>query len=222
MCEAASQSSVDFQLPTRLIVTINRQEPIEITRQVLQIAAEYQSMGVVGVDLAGNETEYPTIPYLPLFKEARAAGLHTTIHAGEWGGADNIREAIEIFQADRISHGVRIMEDPSVIALARERGTVFEVCITSNYQTGIIPALADHPLNRMLMAGLNVTINTDDPSISNITLGNEYQVAVKELGLPKSILGERIMAAIKAAFLPADEKIKLAKHIQSDLRRFTT
>ena len=75
-------------------------------------------------------------PFASIFAEAKQAGLHLTIHAGEWAGAKNVREAIDELGAERIGHGVRIMEDENVIALARERGTAFEVCVTSNYQSG--------------------------------------------------------------------------------------
>ena len=77
--------------------------------------------------------------------------------------------------AERIGHGVRVMEDESVVALAKEHGTVFEVCVTSNYQSGVVRSLTAHPLPRMMAAGLNVTLNTDDPSVSRITLSHEYQ-----------------------------------------------
>ena len=85
----------------------------------------------------------------PVFSARRkAAGLHITVHAGEWGGPAIVREAIEGLEAERIGHGVRVMEDPQVVDLARERGTVFEVCITSNYQSGVVPHWKTHPLQR--------------------------------------------------------------------------
>ena len=94
-----------------------------------------------------------------IFQEAQQSGLKLTIHAGEWGGAANVREALELFNADRIGHGVRVVEDPLTMALACERGTAFEVCVTSNYQTGVTPASTEHPLIKMLQAGINVTID---------------------------------------------------------------
>ena len=219
VCTAAQQASADFSLPTSLIVSVNRHEPVETARQVLQLAADYKNRGVVGVDLAGNEVEFPAAPFLPMFRDARAEGLFTTVHAGEWGNAENVREAIEDFEVTRVSHGIRVMEDPTIVSLARERQTVFEVCVTSNYQTGVVSALTNHPLNRMLMAGLNITINTDDPCISDITLSHEYQLAVEELGLPLPVLADRVLAAVDAAFLALEEKVKLKAHIKSELNR---
>jgi adenosine deaminase len=114
---------------------------------------------------------------------------------------------------------VRSMEDSAVIGLARERGIPLEVCITSNYQSGVVPALSDHPVIRMLNAGLNVTLNTDDPSIEAITLGNEYRLICKDLGLPIEMLVDRILAAINAAFLPEAERQVLHTKLKKELGR---
>ncbi len=100
----------------------------------------------------------------------------------------NVKEAIEEFGAERIGHGVRVLEDEDIVALAHERGTAFEVCVTSNYQSGVVRSLDTHPLMTMLDAGVNVTINTDDPSISRITLSHEYYTACEELQMPKDVL----------------------------------
>ena len=126
--------------------------------------------------------------------------MQTTIHAGEWGGAPNVRQAIEEFGTRRIGHGVRVMEDPSVVDIARDHGTVFEVCVTSNYQSGVVPVLKEHPLPKMISSGLATTLNTDDPSISQITLGYEYQQACEELGVPLSKLIRQNMASAQSRF----------------------
>jgi adenosine deaminase len=157
-----------------LIASVNRHESVELAEQVAWLAAEKLGKGMYGLDLAGNEAEFPAGPFVGVFKEARQAGLHLTIHAGEWGGPENVRFAIEDFDAERIGHGVRVLEDQAVTDLARERGTIFEVCVTSNYQSGVVPALDAHPLKRMFEEGLNATINTDDPSVSRIMLSNTW------------------------------------------------
>lgn len=173
---------------------------------------------IVGLGLAGNEAQYSAKPFLPILKEARQAGLLLTMHAGEWGGAANVREAIELFNARRIGHGVRVLEDDFTTALARETGTVFEVCMTSNYQTGVVREVNTHPAPKMINAGLNVTFNTDDPSISQITLGNEYRLAVQDLKIPFATLQERILAAASAGFLPENEKIKLVQNLKKEMK----
>lgn len=145
--------------------------------------------------------------------------MHVTVHAGEWGTAGNIFDALTYLDAERIGHGVRVLDEAQVLDLAVERGAAFEVCTTSNYQSGVVAALSEHPLARMLNAGVNVTLCTDDPSISAITLSDEYHIAEKELGLPVSVIKERVLAAARAAFLPAAERDALVAQLEADFER---
>jgi adenosine deaminase len=156
---------------------------------------------------------------MELFSIARKQGLRITIHAGEWGGAENVRQAIVDLGAERIGHGIRVLEDPKTVGLARERGTIFEVCVTSNHHSGAVETLRDHPITRMLDADLNVTINTDDPSISRIDLSNEYRTVTELLGVSREVLRDRILAAAKAAFLPEDMSFRLAGRISEEMNR---
>ncbi len=215
---STDEAAKKFGVTVRLIASVNRHESHELAEQVAWLAAEQKDRGLIAMDLAGNEAEFKSEPFYGVFKEARQAGLHLTIHAGEWGPAANVKEAIEVMGAERIGHGVRVLEDDQVVALAKERGTVFEVCVTSNYQTGVVPELEAHPLGAMLKAGLNVTINTDDPSISRITLSQEYHTVCESLGLSMDTLKERIVAAARAAFLSDDERDKLVKQLRKELK----
>jgi adenosine deaminase len=189
---------------------------VELAEQVAWLAAARIENGILGLDLAGNEAEFPASPFLGIFKEARQAGLRLTMHAGEWSGAANVQEAIEIFQTERIGHGVRIMEDPNVIAMARERGIVFEVCVTSNLQTGAVRSFQEHPVMKMLHAGLNVVLCGDDPSISQITLTDEYRRACENLRMDRDTLKQRILAAAKASFLPQPERDILVEQLRNE------
>jgi adenosine deaminase len=215
---SAHEAARKYKIKVGLIASINRHESTELGEQVAWLAAEHIKDGVVGLDMAGNEADFPAQPFAGIIKEARQSGLHITIHAGEWAGAKNVREAIEEFSAERIGHGVRVMEDGYTAALAKERGTVFEVCVTSNYQSGVFPANEKHPLPRMLDAGLNVTINTDDPSVSRITLSHEYRVVCSELGVSVDVLKQRILASAQAAFLPEKDKNDLIKNVKKELK----
>lgn len=214
---AARQASADFGVAVRLIPSVNRHERPELAEQVAWLAAERLNQGVVGLDLAGNEAEFESKPFYAVFKEARQAGLHIAIHAGEWGPAENVQEALLQLGADRIAHGVRVLDDEAVTQLARTRGTPFEVCVTSNYQSGVVRQPGAHPLRPMLDAGLNVTINTDDPSISRITLSHEYYVACNDLGLSLDALKARIVAAAEAAFLPETERLEMVGGLRQEL-----
>jgi adenosine deaminase len=215
---AASQTAaVEFGLVVRLILSVDRHESPELAEQVAWLAAERKESGVVGIDLAGNEADCTCEPFYGIFREARQAGLHISIHAGEWGPAGNVREAIERLGAERIAHGVRVLDDPSVTALARERFIPFEVCVTSNYQSGVVSQPGSHPVPQMLEAGLIVTINTGDPSISRITLSHEYHVVCDELGVGADALGSRILAAGEAAFLPKAERKNIVDSLKKDM-----
>lgn len=215
---SAKEAAAKFNITVKLIASVNRHESADIAEQVAWLAADHMNDGIVALDLAGNEAEFPSRPFYGIFKEAKQAGLHATIHAGEWGPAEHIREAIEELGAERIGHGVRVLEDENVTALARERQTAFEVCITSNYQSGVVETLEEHPLMKMFEQGINITINTDDPSISRITLSHEYYNACDALQMPQFTLKERIVAAAQAGFLPESEKAKLISQLRNNLQ----
>jgi adenosine deaminase len=215
---SAQEASKKHGVIVRLIASMNRHESTELAEQVAWLAVEHLEDGMVAIDLAGNEAEFATEPFYGVIKEARQSGLHVTIHAGEWGPATNVKEAIEELGAERVGHGVRVLENEHIVALARERRTAFEVCVTSNYQSGVVGSLETHPLMKMLDAGLNVTINTDDPSISRITLSHEYYTACEDLRMPQDILRQRIVAAARACFLPENEKEKLVEKLNKDLK----
>jgi adenosine deaminase len=214
---AAGQAAERNHMMVRLIASVNRHEPVEQAETVARLAAERQGQGVVGLDLAGNEVDFSAAPFVGVFREAHQSGLRITAHAGEWSGAFNVRHAIEDLGAERIGHGVRIIEDAAVVDLARERGTVLEVCLTSNYQSGVVPALSDHPLARLIDAGLVVTLNTDDPGISGITLSDEYRLALENLGLPPEKLTACVLNAARAAFLPPEVSAQLAAKLTGRL-----
>jgi adenosine deaminase len=217
--DSVHQAAEHFQVMVRLIISINRHESLELAREGLDIAMKRQKDGIVGVDLAGNEADFSAEPFKDLFDEARQEGLKITIHAGEWSGAENVRQAVEDLGADRIGHGIRVLEDPAVVALARERGTLFEVCVTSNHHSGVVDTITDHPIKDMIEAGLNVTINTDDPSISKINLSSEYQTVHNDLGISMDMIGTRVKAAAQGAFLPTELRMKLANAIEKEFMR---
>ena len=214
---SSREAAKKYRMKVGLIASVNRHESPELAEQVAWLAAEHVGKGMVGMDLAGNEAEFPSAPFYGIFKEARQSGLHVTIHAGEWGPAKNVREAIEELGAERIGHGVRILEDDYTVRLARDRKTTLEVCVTSNVQSGVVTGVEKHPLMNLMQNNLNATINTDDPSVSRITLSHEYRIAT-ELGLTVDMLKQRILAAAEASFLPDKEKAELVKGIKKELK----
>lgn len=214
--EGTQQAEKDFGVIARLIVSINRHESIPLAAQVSYLAAERLEAGVVGLDLAGNEADFSAGPFANIFHNAREEGLRITAHAGEWGKGENVAQAINEMGAERIGHGIRVLESPVAVDLAREWNAVFEVCVTSNHQSGLVPCVKDHPLPEMLAQGLNVTINTDDPGISQIDLSNEYRLAVEELGFTLNQLREMVLTAAQSAFLPTRERKNLVRTLAKE------
>ncbi len=207
--ESVRRAEADFDIQVGLIVTLVRHDPLPQARQVAEIAFERSGNGIVGLDLAGDEVKFPSRPFTPLFKEAKEVGLGITVHAGEWASAFGVREAILDLFANRIGHGVRTLENSEILQLVRERQTAFEVCLTSNLQTGVVHEMDHHPLVDMLDVGLLATINTDDPSISNCTLTNEYDIALHQLKIGYPALRQTIMNAANSAFLLPDDRQEL-------------
>ena len=214
---SAQEAAKKFKIKVGLIASVNRHESPELAEQVAWLAAEHIKDGLTGLDLAGNEAEFKSEPFYGIFKEAKQAGLHITIHAGEWGPAENVSDALQNLSAERIGHGVRVLESEKATQLARELGAVFEVCVTSNYQSGVVGSLVEHPLPRMLEAGLKATVNTDDPSVSRITLSHEYQHVCEELLVPMDVLKNSVIDAARAAFLPDDEKQELVTSLKQEM-----
>lgn len=219
VCETAQSAAAKYGIKVGLIVSMNRHEPIELGLQAFEAALAYRDKGVVGLDLAGRELGFPARPFSPLFLEARQEGLGITIHAGEWMGPENVRDAMEHMSADRIGHGVRVVEDSRVVRLAKERGVVFEVCPTSNLQSGVVEDVQHHPLIDLHYLGLEVTINTDDPAISNIVLSDEYRLAMTDIGLTLEDVRRSVIRAADKSFLPPAEKTTLVAQIEAEMTR---
>ncbi len=194
--EGLRRGQRDFKLKAGLILCGMRTAPPSTTLATAKVAIAHP--GVVGLDIAGDERA-PLAPHAEAFMLARKKGLPFTIHAGEAGPASNVREAIELGAA-RIGHGIRAVEDPRVLELAAKRRVTFEVCLTSNLQTRGVASLDRHPVQRLREAGVPVTLNTDDPAVSRITLSHEYEVAKTHFGWGSKDFAEIERNARRAAF----------------------
>jgi len=144
--------------------------------------------GLAGVDLHGFEQMHTEPATAGVWARLRAAGKVTKCHAGEFDGAARVREAIEGLGVTRVQHGVRAIEDPAVVALARDRGVTFDVCPVSNVRLKVVPSLREHPLRRLMQAGVRCTVSTDDPLCFNNTLTGEYSALASEAGFTRGEL----------------------------------
>lgn len=220
--EAVNKAQRELNIQVRLIVQMGRHEP-HFAQRLVELALARREKGVVAVDLAGDEEHFSAGKFIDLMRWAKAEGMRITAHAGECKNcpAANVYEAIEVIHADRIGHGIHAMEDLNVVDLLARKKIPLEMCPTSNLQTGAITSLTQHPMLSFHRLGIPVTINSDDPSISNIVLTDEYIVACQGIGITFTMLKEMIMNAAHAAFLLPAERKKLIDWFEQALQAFT-
>jgi adenosine deaminase len=158
--------------------------------------------------MGGDEAGFPPADFAPAFGIAREAGLGLTVHAGEWAGPESVRGGLAL-GVTRIGHGVRASEDPELVRELADRGTVLEVCPTSNVVLGLYPSYEAHPLPALRDAGVAVTLGSDDPPYWNASIGGEYAVAAGHMGFDEEALREVTRTALRAAFVEEDVRQKL-------------
>jgi adenosine deaminase len=195
----------DFGIEGRILVSAVRNFGVEQALRVARYAAARPHPYVVGFSMAGDEENFPAGDYAEVFAIAAGAGLGCTVHAGEWAGADSVRAAIEL-PVTRIGHGVRAIEDPALVDELAERGLVLECCPTSNVVLGAFDSYEEHPLPRLRVAGVKVTLGSDDPPYFGASIGGEYEVCSERWGFDDQDLCEITRTALEAAF--CDEMLK--------------
>lgn len=199
-----------YGIETRVILDHSRRRPVDRAWRTLDLARRYAAAGVVAIGLAGDES-FPLTPFTEVLDAARDAGLHLVHHAGESHGPESIREALTTGHAERLGHGIRILDDPELVTELRDRAIPLEVCPTSNVALGFATSLDAHPLPRLRDAGLLVTLNADIPAIAGTSLAEEYARTRKAFGYDDAVLAELSRAAIDASFTPAATKARLRR-----------
>ena len=207
-CEDARKSD---GIETAFIVDLTRNFGVESAMQTAKLAVDMQDLGVIGVGLGGDEAHYPAEIFEDCFNFARANGLHCVAHAGESAGAASVRDAVETLRAERIGHGIRALEDPSVVRLLVEKNIPLEICPTSNFLTGVAFGEAPHPLVDLDSAGCIVTIDADDPALFKTTLTDELTYAAEIAGDDAPLRFTR--NAIEAAFASPQTKTRLRERL---------
>lgn len=197
--DGATAGAREFGVPVKLIGILSRTFGAESCSAELDALLACRD-GLVAIDLAGDEGNFPPQMFVEHFRRVRDAGLGVTIHAGEAGGAEGIWSAIRDLGATRIGHGVRAIDDPALMDYLGEHRIGIECNLTSNVQTSTVASYETHPLREFLNRGLFATINTDDPGISGIDLGHEYEVAAPAAGLDADLIAQARRNAAKIAF----------------------
>jgi adenosine deaminase len=166
---------------------------------------------IVALDLAGDEGNFPGALFEEHFNIGRDAGWEITVHAGEAAGPESVWQALDILKATRVGHATRINEDEKLIEAMLERGIGIEANLTSNVQTSTVPDLISHPAANWIKRGLKVSLNTDDPGISNIDLLYEFNVAAPKAGFSPALARQAQINAVELAFISSEEREALYK-----------
>ena len=202
----------DHGIEGRILISAVRNFGLEKALAVAGHAAERPHPYVVGFSMAGDEAGFPAGLFAEPYAIAAAAGLGCTMHAGEWGGPESVRAALEL-PVTRLDHGVRAIEDPLLVREIAERGIVLNTCPTSNVVLGVYPSFEAHPLPLLRAEGVKVTLGSDDPPYFGASIGGEYAVCAERMGLSDVDLREITHTAIDAAFCEEPLKAQLRGRI---------
>jgi adenosine deaminase len=198
----------------RAIVTPIRHFGPERSKPIAEVAAETAGRFVRGFGLAGDEKVGKPVDFAWAFDCAREAGLGITVHAGEWGGAVSVRDALRDLAPQRIGHGVEAIYDPALVDDLAERGIVLEVCPGSNVYLGVFDSWAAHPIERLRAAGVKVTVSTDDPPFFHTTMSAEFDRLAETFGWDDGIFDEITETARLAAFCDEDTRADLTNRLK--------
>ena len=214
MQEAAAQAEAKDGIVMRGIVTCIRHFGPEKARASALCAAETAGDWITGFGIAGDEALGKPKDFAWSFDLAREAGLHLTAHAGEWGGPQSVKDALDDLKVERIGHGVHAIEDPALVDRLVEDGVVLEVCPGSNVTLGLYPTWGKHPIRQLRERGVKVTVSTDDPPFFHTTMTREYEELERAFGWGAADFAEISRNALDAAFCDADTKARLADRLK--------
>jgi adenosine deaminase len=206
---AISDARADLGIDGALIITCQRHRSQTAALEVLELIEPWRER-ILGIGLGAAERGNPPAKFADYYAAARARGHRTTIHAGEDGPADYIREALDVCRPNRIDHGVAAAGEPALLARLRDEAIPLTMCPLSNVALRVVPAMAAHPLRAMLEAGLLVTVNSDDPPYFGGYVNDNYEAVRTHLGLERAALAELARNSFRASF---DEPRRIAAHL---------
>lgn len=212
--DAADQAERQMGIILRGIITPIRHFGAEKARETALCAAETAGDWIVGFGIGGDEKSGHLQDFRWSFDCAKEAGLRLTAHAGEWGGPESVRSAIEDLGVERVGHGVRAIEDLALVDELAEKGIVLEVCPGSNVALGLYPSFRKHPIRQLYDRGVKVTVSTDDPPFFHTTMQREYDELHKAFDWDEGVFDQIVQTSLDAAFCDADTKATLRKRLE--------
>lgn len=196
-----------------LILCMMRHHSYEDNKKIIELAFKYKDKGVCAIDLAGAEALYKTKDFEDLFSYAKKLGIKYTIHAGEADGCESIESALK-FGTKRLGHGVRCIEDESIMEYIKNNDILLEVCPTSNVQTKIVNDINTHPIDKLYKYGIKLCINTDNRTVSNTTLTHEYEILCDAFNYTKEDFDTFNVNALKGSFIDEELRTELINLIR--------
>ncbi len=216
--QGRAAAEAEFGVRWGWIFDIVRDLP-DLQMDVVDMALAARDRGVVALGLAGDERMDSAATFQPSFERAAAAGLPGIPHTGELSGPDKMWEVIHYLKPRRLQHGVRVIEDPSLVAYLREQGIGVDLCPTSNVRLNVYPDYPSHPLRRLWDEGLLVTVNSDDPPLFGTDLNHEYEILVDHFGFTADELAQVSLNGVRASTLPEAEKARLYGEFEGEIAR---
>jgi adenosine deaminase len=215
---SAAAAAAGHAIEIRAIVTAMRQFARSV--EIAELSVRHRDRGVVGFDIAGPEAGFPPSRHLDAFQLIHRANFHVTIHAGEAFGLPSIWEALQWCGAERLGHGVRIVDDIQAGAdgqltmgrlatYVRDRRVPLEMCPTSNVHTGAVASIKDHPIDLLRRLRFRVTVNTDNRLMSDVTLSSEFETLARVFGFGLDEMQWLTLNAMKSSFAPFDQRLRL-------------
>ncbi len=199
----------DFGIQTGVIICGIRNMDPTTSLKLAELAIAFKNKGVIAFDLAGGEYNHPAKDHKDAFDLALRNNLNITIHAGEAYGPESIHQALHYCGTHRIGHGTRLVEDGDLLNYVNDHRIPLEICIKSNLHTKAVKNIKSHPIDFYIDYGLRVTINTDNRTISDTTVTDEYMLAIDKLGLDYATVKNVILNGFKSAFLPYKDRVRL-------------
>lgn len=210
ICQAAQKAEDKFGIVARFIVTAVRHFGAENAKQAARCAIDQAGKWLVGFGMGGDENFGHPKDFVSAFAMANEAGLGLTTHAGEWGGADSIKESLDHLNVTRIGHGVRAIESANLVAELAEKQIVLEVNPGSNIALGLYKNLNDHPLRELMREKVPVTISTDDPPYFHTNMTLEFENLERTIAWTQSDFNQVNLTAIQAAFCDEATKMRIS------------
>ncbi|BEP29786.1 adenosine deaminase [Helicovermis profundi] len=207
------KAQAKYEIFGNLILCLMRHESIENSLSVVEQGRKFIERGVVAIDLAGNEHDFPPEIHKEAFDRAKEYGYHITVHAGETGKYENITKSIELLHAERIGHGVNAKDDLNTLNSVIDNSIALEMCPTSNIQTKAVDTYENHPSKMFLDKKVLVTLSTDNRTVSNVTLTDEFNTLSKYSNYSKADFKQVFINSNNASFASSEIKLKLKKFI---------